>query len=246
MWRRVPSLTLMIAFACGGPPADGPDQDTRVSDGAQSPLVLGPAQVSGEQLFQTMCWTCHGKAGRGDGPAVGVGGVAQPPNFHTAGYAELSATDLERRFAGVWDGDDPTHPHMQYVAAMVQREPFMEALAYIPMLAYPAELPGSALAGQALFMERCAACHGEDGSGVGVVADALLVPAADLTADTLVAARDFEAVFEMIKGGGSPELHGSSMPAWGTVFDDGSIWDLVAYVASLQPGVLSDPPAAGR
>ena len=171
--------------------------------------------------------------------------MTPPPNFHTGGYAELSGADLEERFAGVWDGNDPTHPHMQYVATVMEREPFLEALAYIPMLAYPMEIPGSALAGHATYMARCAPCHGAQGTGVGMASDMLLIPAADLTRDTLVAARDFDAVFRLIKEGGSPAVHGSSMPAWGLVFDEGTIWDLVAYVASLQPGALSEPPTAG-
>ncbi len=40
---------------------------------------------------------------------------------------------------------------------------------------------------------------------------------------------------------GGQLLHRSPMPAWGLVFSDDEIWDLVAYVASFQPGLLSEP-----
>lgn len=243
--KKLPALSVLILLACGEPPADTPPSDTPAADDAQSAVPLSPAQLNGQQVYETMCWTCHGMGGRGDGPAVAAGAVTAPPNFQAAGYAELSTAELERRFAGVWDGNDPTHPHMQYVASLLERESFTNALAYLPALLYPPELQGSTIAGRATFMTRCAPCHGELGTGVGEVSDVLLVAAADLTQDSLAAVRNFDGVHRLIKEGGSPAVHGSSMPAWGLVFDDGTIWDLVAYIASLQPGVLSEPPAPG-
>ena len=38
------------------------------------------ATQKGERLFQKLCWTCHGKAGLGDGPA-GAALSPKPRNF---------------------------------------------------------------------------------------------------------------------------------------------------------------------
>ena len=54
-------------------------------------------------------------------------------------------------------------------------------------------------------------------------------------------ARDFEGAFQKIRSGGGG-VHGSSMPAWGVMLTDGDVWDLVAYISTFQPGVLSPPP----
>jgi len=36
------------------------------------------------------------------------------------------------------------------------------------------------------------------------------------------------------------------MPAWGVMFEDGDVWDLVAYISTFQPGIFSAPPVDGR
>jgi hypothetical protein len=36
------------------------------------------------------------------------------------------------------------------------------------------------------------------------------------------------------------------MPAWGVMLNDGDVWDLVSYISTFQPGVLSPPPTGGR
>jgi mono/diheme cytochrome c family protein len=66
------------------------------------------------------------------------------------------------------------------------------------------------------------------------------MPPADFTTDTLIAARNWEAVFRRIREGGRA-VHGSSMPPWGIVLSEEETWDVVAFLATFQPGVLSRP-----
>jgi hypothetical protein len=66
------------------------------------------------------------------------------------------------------------------------------------------------------------------------------MPAADFTTDTLIAARDWEAVFRRIREGGRA-VHGSSMPPWGIFLSVAETWDLVAFLGTFQPGALSKP-----
>jgi mono/diheme cytochrome c family protein len=243
------SLTLLalplVMVACQAPPANTSQsaETTTVQDTMPHQAVaLTPTQKAGEQTFETVCWTCHANDGRGDGPAVQAGVVPPPPNFLTGGYANLTQADLEQRFqASLQGSNDPKHPHMKYVVSLLKPAKFDEALAFIPALAYPPEIPGSAIAGQRIFQFRCAPCHGKNGEGDGPAAASLVTLApANFTKDTLIARKDWQGVYNRIKEGGK-SVHGSAMPTWGVILKDSDIWDLVAYLATFQPGLLSKP-----
>jgi high-affinity iron transporter len=138
---------------------------------------------------------------------------------------------------------DPSHPHMANVLSIIDADAFSAALAYLPALIYPPELPGSAIAGREQYILRCQTCHGATGQGNGPGAEVLDIAPANFTRDTLLATRNFQAAFDKIRSGGGG-VHGSSMPAWGVMLDDGDVWDLVSYIGTFQPGVLSLPPGA--
>lgn len=75
--------------------------------------------------------------------------------------------------------------------------------------------------GKALFVERCAACHGTDAKGDGPAAAALKVTPANLTEISKRSGGAFPAarVVEVITYGGNIAAHGSGpMPVWGLVF----------------------------
>lgn len=202
-------------------------------------VSLTAEQQEGQVVFEGVCWTCHGSAGHGDGPARTEDVV--PPSFQTQEYARASAASLQERFRASLEGADTTHPHMQYVVKLVKPDAFEAALAYIPALAYPPEIPGSAINGERIFQFRCAACHGPQGMGDGPAAENLVdLKPANFTTDTLVASADWDAVYNKIREGGQ-HVHGSLMPAWGVVLSDADMWDLVAYLATFQPGLVARP-----
>jgi mono/diheme cytochrome c family protein len=251
--RKLVLVTLSAALAgsatlvaCSGPePQAGTTQSTTAAAQPAEPAVhqavtLTPEQQEGQVVFESVCWTCHGTAGHGNGPARTE--EITPPSFQTQEYATASPAILQARFRASLEGADPNHPHMQYVIKLVKPEAFEAALAYIPALAYPPEIPGSAVAGQRLFQFRCAGCHGASGRGDGPGAANLVdaVKPADFTTDTLVASRDWNAVHDKIAAGGQ-HIHGSVMPAWDVVLPDADIWDLVAYLATFQPGLVAKP-----
>jgi high-affinity iron transporter len=130
---------------------------------------------------------------------------------------------------------------MESVAESLEPEAFANALSFIPALVFPPELPGSALAGKAIFDTRCAGCHGENGTGDGpdAAASAPVTPA-DFTVDAMLTNRDWGGMFRKITGG-SGSAHSGSMPAWGLVLSENEIWDVVAFVATFQEGVLRPP-----
>ena len=191
-------------------------------------------------VYETMCWSCHGSAGRGDGPAVRAGAVAPPRDFTVGTFSASTVEQLKAAFRSEVGSLDPGHPHMANVLTLIDEDSFVSAIGYLRALTYPPEIPGSAIAGHQSYLLRCQTCHGTSGRGDGPGAANLTVAPADFTQDTLLASGAFEAAFEKIRTGGGG-LHGSAMPAWGIMLTDGEVWDLVAYISSLQPGVLSPP-----
>lgn len=253
MRLRMPAAAalLMTLVACGGgEPATDTSGEEAVSPPAEAlaepplPFQLSEAQARGKEVFEAVCWSCHGSAGRGDGPAVLAAAVTRPPDFTTGMYPRSSERELNARIRAALASAanaGSTHPHMENVLSYLDDASFSDALAYIPALGYPPEIPGSAIAGQATYALRCKGCHGADGRGAGEAVSLLEAEPADFTADTLIAARSFDALFERIRDGGGG-VHGSSMPTWGILLADGDIWDLVSYISSFQAGALSVPP----
>ncbi|MCJ7627402.1 MAG: c-type cytochrome [Longimicrobiales bacterium] len=255
MHFRVPVavfLALTLA-ACGGgetpeaqPPQEiGPPPADVLAD-APAPFQLTAEQASGKVVYETMCWSCHGFAGRGDGPAVQSGAVPAPRDFKTGVLSGASVRQIQADFQAEVGGLDPSHPHMANVLSIVDISAFSLALGYLQALTYPPEFTvGSAIAGHRNYLLRCQGCHGPGGRGDGPGAEVLNPTPANFTQDTLLAARNFQAAFDKIRFGGGG-VHGSAMPAWGVMLDDGDVWDLVAYISTFQPGVLSVPPTQGR
>lgn len=233
-----------LAVGCEDPPDEmepervPPQEIPEAPQWVPMPVDLTTDQERGRELYETLCADCHGSAGRGDGPRVEAGAVSPPPDFTEEEYARLAEDDFEHILL-----EDPLHPYMEAITEAVEPQALMEAARYIPALVHPPDIPGSALAGRELYSIRCVACHGHQGRGDGraVQRDLLYVDPPDLTTDTLVAAGDFDALFERVKEGGGP-VHGSSMPAWRLALDDGDIWDLVAFIATLQPDAVEPPP----
>lgn len=239
------SSVLAVALAACAEPAETPADEAGAAAAVTAALTpheavaLSAGQKEGQIVFESVCWTCHGSAGHGDGPARTSDIV--PPTFQTQDYALASAATLRQRFQASLADADPEHPHMQYVARLVNQESFEAALSYIPAIAYPPEIPGSAINGGRIFQFRCSGCHGVAGRGDGPAAAGLVeVKPVDFTTDTLVASRDWDAVYAKIRAGGD-HVHGSLMPAWGTVLSNSDVWDLVGYLATFQPGLVSKP-----
>ena len=106
--------------------------------------------------------------------------------------------------------------------------------------------PTTAVAGQDLFREYCAVCHGSDAKGTGPAAVALKVKPADLTQISRKNGGKYPEirVQRVINGEDEMSAHGSrDMPVWGQIFrhmnsnqDQGAvkIYNLVKYIEQLQ------------
>jgi mono/diheme cytochrome c family protein len=102
--------------------------------------------------------------------------------------------------------------------------------------------------GQKLFVQNCAACHGENGAGNGIFADDLKAAGESSTQSMtgsntmqMQTPANFTDSRRML--GASPALlqgkilrggMGTGMPMWGSIFTEEQIWDLIAYIYSFQ------------
>jgi len=105
-------------------------------------------------------------------------------------------------------------------------------------------------AGERLFAQNCAACHGERGRGDGVFADDLAAagkasahgmqgdpsmtmqtPANFTDPARLLSASPALLQGKILRGG-----MGTGMPSWGPIFTEDQTWDLVSYLYSFQFG----------
>ena len=101
--------------------------------------------------------------------------------------------------------------------------------------------------GHGIFMDRCGACHGEDGKGNGPAVGMLKIAPADLT---FLAKRNggtfpVERVKEILGGWADIPAHGSrEMPIWGDLFNaknpanqqaaNDQFKSLIGYLESIQ------------
>ncbi len=93
---------------------------------------------------------------------------------------------------------------------------------------------GSVAHGKALFMQRCAACHGAEGHGGGPVSK-FFPPAPDLAYAT-IRARSDGYIYGTITFGGR------AMPAQAEGLSVGDRWDLVNFVRELQAATPGGGP----
>ena len=96
-------------------------------------------------------------------------------------------------------------------------------------------VPGSVLAsdearerGRAIFVSKCALCHGVRADGHGVRSKGLSGKPADFSSPAWRGRVTPEYVFQVVSEG----KRGTSMPAWPTL-SNGERWDVVAYVLSV-------------
>ena len=104
------------------------------------------------------------------------------------------------------------------------------------VILFPVEIlpaDGNATTGKMIYWENCAPCHGEGGKGDGPGAKLLPVKPADHTDGKVMNKRSDRDLTEIISKGGLDVKKSPFMPAWGGLFTDQQISDLIAYIRSL-------------
>ena len=245
MWAG-PRATLIVALACLALPA------AEVSGQAR-------ALTPGQRVYLDHCAICHGVSGDGRGEAADH--FTMPPRDFTTGRYKIRSTgsgqlptdtDLTRSIVrglpgtGMVPQDHLSDAEVRAVVAFVKSlSPRFAAApppAPLPVPPEPAPTDDAIVRGRKVYDKaECRECHGKEGRGDGPSAKDLKVKPSDLTKRPL-------------KGGSTPRdilrstitgLDGTPMPSYHLLLDDGELWDLARYVASLggPPEVTQDERA---
>jgi len=221
------------------------------------PAFNRPVVARGAVLYRRKCASCHGRRGRGDGPAREY--LGRYPWDLTRGEFKLRSTpkgqlptdeDLFRTIsAGMGVGGMPSYArlpehdrwalvaYVETLAPAFRRHPHASEGIQIPPR--PPTTPEARERGREAFrLAGCPKCHGETGRGDGPKAaglrDARGLP---------VKPTSFASPFAFI-GGASPEdvyrtmmtgVGGTPMPQGSDFFDENEAWDVVAFILSLAP-----------
>lgn len=89
----------------------------------------------------------------------------------------------------------------------------------------------SVAAGRTVFLEKCAACHGERGDGHGKGVGEYGTPPADLTRPSYTYGTADGDVFDVIKYGVQPRL---AMPGWDGLMSETDMWNVINYLRTLR------------
>lgn len=188
---------------------------------AASPQLKEVAMQAGRIAFAENCQPCHG--------ADGVGRVGYPPLDTDFWLWGGTLADIQRIIEyGIRSGDPKAHDSQMPAFGhdgILKAEQVALVSHYVATL-FGLEKPGpTTQAGQKLFADNCAACHGDKGQGNREVGAPPLASRVHLYGGTLA---DIEYQVNTPRAG--------VMPAWHTRFDPATINSLAIYVHSLGGG----------
>jgi cytochrome c oxidase cbb3-type subunit 3 len=178
------------------------------------------AIAGGASAFKNNCAPCHGSGASG-GPGF--------PNLNDDDW--LWGGDLQSIQATIahgirFDNDADTHvSEMPAFADVLDATQTKQVAAYVWALTNTPSDPALADAGKQIFLDNCAACHGEDAKGK------IEMGAPNLADAIWLKAKGEEAIARQVS---SPK-HGV-MPAWAGRLGDTTVKELTVFVHSLGGG----------
>ena len=198
-----------------------------VDDILKDPNLLAFAQAGGAAAFKVNCVQCHGS---------GAAGFVGYPNLNDddwlwGGTPEAIYVTLKNgiRYAENAETRDSQMPAFG-ADGILSPEQVAQAAAYVFSLSGGEADQAMVQAGQPIFAENCAACHGETGMGGRDFG------APNLTDKIAL----YGASFEEVKAQIVRPRHGV-MPGWSHRLDDATIKQLAVYVHTLGGGEAPEP-----
>jgi mono/diheme cytochrome c family protein len=213
---RWPAAAALAALVVGAAPPSGADPPEG-------------AIATGRTLFARYCASCHGEQGRGDAPAS-FAFEARPPDLTRIAerrggwFPEVVVAEIvDGRYAAHGGRAMPVWGHW------LRREETLQIVEYLDAL--QVETPP----GRLLYVRYCASCHGREGHGDAMAADALRERPPDLT--TIARRREGwfpeRTVEEIVDGRFA--AHGTrEMPVWGHLLARDELVLLAEYLDSIQ------------
>lgn len=127
---------------------------------SSDPELSGYATSAGSAVFKTWCAQCHGSGAAG---AVGYPNLLDN-DWLWGGDIESIHTTIKH---GIRNEDDPDARYSQMPAFgdILARDEIEQVVNYVMSLSQEPQDPTLVQAGETVFMDNCAACHGEDATG---------------------------------------------------------------------------------
>lgn len=181
--------------------------------------IVAPSASNGEKIFEENCVLCHGNTGLGDGPRA----IQLPNSVPAIGTAEVSRIATpESWFLIIKNGN--MESSMPAFRSLTDRQRW-DVIAYIYSLSIQEH---AILAGQEIFIETCAPCHGESGRGDGQQVSGLEEKPQNLKDLSFTSGKSNLDFYQSITKGIPP-----SMPAYADQLSESKRWALVDYIRSL-------------
>ena len=212
---------LLVVMCLAGAAGAAPPGD-RVADAASG--------ARGDLIYHTLCWTCHGKYGRGDGPLSSS--LKTPPVDLTR--SALLLGNAEVLLAKIRPNADPDRHTPMILGRAFTDQALRDVVAYIQN-EFPDSEGASVSAGRDLYNTICWTCHGVNGDGNGPQRDHIKgsIPR-DFTSPTFVVEEREEEIYRIISAGAEEAIHGSKyMKGWGANFSP-QRWRSVGFATGLR------------
>jgi cytochrome c oxidase cbb3-type subunit III len=187
-----------------------------------NPDLLEFALAGGRSAFNLNCSQCHGS---------GAQGFAGYPNLNDDEWLWGGTMEqIQHTIAHGARNDVDDDAHASDMPAfltdeMLSGDEISDVTDYVLKLSGQDHDAGSAMAGEEIFADQCAACHGDDGMGDTDVG------APDLSNAIWLYGSDAETIAQTIS-----YSRAGVMPAWGGILDDVTVKQLAVYVHSLGGG----------
>ena len=199
--------------------------------------------AAGEAIYKSLCLRCHGEKGDGHGP-IAEHLDPYPRDLTKAGFMNSKTearlvNSVRNGVAGTsmpaWGklvSEEQAKAVLAYVQTAFTKEPRREIKARaLPEKNPVASSPESVARGEALFVNRCAGCHGKKADGKGPNSLDILPKPRNLRNAFFVNSVDDKRLFESIQYG----VQGTAMPPWidyGLTNND--VGDLVNFIRSIN------------
>jgi mono/diheme cytochrome c family protein len=206
-------------------------------------LKGAPAPIQGEAIYKALCLRCHGEKGDGHGP-IAEHLDPYPRDLTKDGF--MNSKPEARLVASIRNGvagtsmpawgkmlsEEQAKAVLAHVQTAFTKEPRRELKAKaVPEKNPVASNKESLDRGEALFVNRCAGCHGKKGDGKGPNSLDILPKPRNLRNTYFVDSVDDKRLFESILYG----VQGTAMPPWidyGLTNND--VGDLVNFIRSIN------------
>lgn len=196
--------------------------NTPLDQVAANPELANYTQNAGSAIFRTWCAQCHGS---------GAGGAAGYPSLLDNDW--LWGGSIDQIYATVQHGiRSPTDPDTHYsemprfgVDGLLEKPQINEVVNYVLKISGQPFDEKAAIAGESVFADNCASCHGADGKGDREQG------APNLTDAISLYGGDAATISRIVTDGPF-----GVMPAWQGRLSDADIRAVSAYVHSLGGG----------